>query len=129
MNVVAEFVLSGPPRTKKNHQQLVRGTMMAFPSAAWRKWARNARFSSEAGPALKHLPAPAITQRVNCRALFYRDALRGDAVGYYQGLADLLEEREVLEDDKLIVSWDGSRMLIDRKNPRTEVTLETCEEE
>ena len=60
---------------------------------------------------------------LNCRALFYRDANRGDAVGYYQGLADVLEEIGLLADDEHIVSWDGSRLLLDRVNPRVEVTL------
>ncbi len=51
-----------------------------------------------------------ITVPVNCRAIFYRDALRGDAVGYYQALADCLEKHGVVENDNLIVSWDGSVM-------------------
>jgi hypothetical protein len=56
--------------------------------------------------------------------LFYRDAERGDAVGYYQGLADLLEKRGVVANDRLIMSWDGSRLLKDSANPRVELTLE-----
>jgi len=65
-----------------------------------------------------------ITDEVNCRALFYRDALRGDAVGYYQALADALEEAGIVKNDRLIVSWDGSRLLKDADIPRIEVTLD-----
>src|SRR3990167_9800113 len=54
-----------------------------------------------------------LTESVNCRALFYRDANRGDFIGYAQGLADLLEKRGVLTNDVCLVSWDGSRLLVD----------------
>jgi hypothetical protein len=60
---------------------------------------------------------------VNCRALFYRDANRGDAVGLYQGLADVLEHGGVVTNDKYLVSWDGSRLLKDSARPRVEVEL------
>lgn len=60
---------------------------------------------------------------LNCAAIFYRDANRGDAVGYYQGLADALESAGVLSDDKWIMQWDGTRLAKDAKRPRIEVTL------
>ncbi len=63
---------------------------------------------------------------VNCKALFYRDAERGDANGYYQALADALEEGGIVENDRQIVSWDGSRMLKDSIHPRIIVSLEAA---
>ena len=83
-----------------------------------------------AGISLVHLvhgDEPVVDSPHNCRALFYRDAARGDAVGYYQGLADLLEKRGVISNDKWLVSWDGSRLEIDKENPRVEVTLTVWE--
>jgi hypothetical protein len=68
-----------------------------------------------------------ICSAVNCRAIFYRDAERGDAVGYYQALADALEEAGIVKNDRLIVSWDGSRLSKDAANPRIEVVLEGVE--
>ena len=59
----------------------------------------------------------------NCMATFYRDAERGDATGYYQGLADVLQEIGVVTDDKHLTQWDGSRLLVDKANPRVVVTL------
>ena len=59
----------------------------------------------------------------NIAAVFYRDANRGDAVGYYQGLADLLEKFGIVSNDKWLVSWDGSRLRKDKLNPRVEVEL------
>jgi hypothetical protein len=68
-------------------------------------------------------PGLPIRGPVNCRALFFRDAFRGDAVGYYQALADALGEARIVFDDQLIVSWDGSRLFKDHVNPRIEVEL------
>lgn len=112
----------GAPRTKKNSSRLVRpgqkGRARPIPSKAWETWLRVCEIQ----------PLKVIRERidydVNCRARFYRDANRGDAVGYYQGLADLLEKKGILANDKHIVQWDGSRLRIDRENPRVEVTLE-----
>lgn len=65
-----------------------------------------------------------IEQRVNCRALIYRDADRGDAVGYYQAIADGLQKHGIVFDDVQIVSWDGSRLMKDSARPRVEIVLE-----
>lgn len=119
------FTVTGAPRTKKNHGIIVtRGRPRMLPSKPWRKWAENAliRFNDPDNSRV-------VVEPVNCRALFYCDTARSvDPVGLYQGLADLLEKRGVLENDRLIASWDGSRVLIDRENPRTEVMLERLED-
>ena len=60
---------------------------------------------------------------VNCRAWIYREALRGDAVGFYQAIGDALQHYSILDDDKRIVSWDGSRLLKDAERPRVEIVL------
>ena len=64
-----------------------------------------------------------LAQPLNCCAIFYREKDLGDAVGYYQGLADALEAAGVVTDDKWIVQWDGSRLRKDKQRPRIEVTL------
>jgi Holliday junction resolvase RusA-like endonuclease len=112
-------VIYGAPRTKKTSNRLVRAGKRAvvLPSKAWATWVQEAKIRGLSA----RLP---LTAALNCRAVFYRDADRGDAVGYYQGLADLLEKRRVIANDKQIVSWDGSRLLKDATNPRVEVTLE-----
>ena len=53
----------------------------------------------------------------------YGRKLIGDAVGYYQAVADWLELAGALVNDKWIVSWDGSGMRKDQACPRVEVTL------
>jgi Holliday junction resolvase RusA-like endonuclease len=117
------FFIPGAPRTKKNHGwRTKQGAQM--PSHAFIEWNRSAQV--HLAPVARAIKQP-IAVTVNCRALFYRDALRGDAVGYYQALADALEEAGIVENDRLIVSWDGSRLLKDADNPRIEVTLEAVE--
>lgn len=120
-------VVTGAPRTKKNSQQLVQnnGVRFVIPSAAWKSWLKQAVVLVNGQELGRKLPHALVTSNVNCKARFFRDALRGDACGYYQGIADLLQKRQVLFDDKQIVSWDGSRLDIDRDNPRTEIELET----
>ena len=124
------FVLPVVPRTKKNSRTHVRkraktGNMITvpLPSDAYREmegqivaWARTTFLGAIAA-------SGSLAQPLNCAAIFYRDADRGDAVGYYQGLADALEAAGVVSDDKWIVQWDGSRLTKDANRPRIEVVL------
>lgn len=110
-----------------------------FPSAAWRTWVKEARVLLAGGGEFVKIEGdlylhpqngrPAYrwtteTRAVNCRAVFYRDANRGDFIGYAQGLADLLETRGLILNDSQLVTWEGSQLLIDRQNPRVECWLE-----
>jgi Holliday junction resolvase RusA-like endonuclease len=117
------MVIVGPPRTKKNSGEMWRpkqGGTRYMPSPAYRRW------EAAALPQLRIQWAgrAAITGPVNVRATFYREANVGDAVGYYQALADALEKAGVVENDKLIVSWDGTRMRKDAERPRIEFEIE-----
>jgi hypothetical protein len=111
------LTVTGAPRTKKNSRRHVKGrngNIIPLPSKAFSEWQRRCAITPE-------LVLP--DARYNVRAIFYRDAERGDACGYYQGLSDLLQHYDVISNDKWLVSWDGSRLAIDRDNPRVEVTL------
>jgi hypothetical protein len=125
------LVIPGAPRTKKTHNRLVRagGRHRVLPSEPWQQWASAAAVTARAHAARRHGPSwwldtfPLAGDAYNVAALFYRDALRGDAVGYYQGLADVLELLDVVPNDRALVSWDGSRLLLDRADPRVELTI------
>lgn len=79
---VLNLILPGAPRTKKNSGRIVPrgGRHIILPSEAWQKWC------DLLAPALRAKLAAMgfapIAQPVNCRALFFRDADRGDAVGF-----------------------------------------------
>lgn len=117
------FTVPGPPRTKKNslRRKMIGGQLKTLPSEAWCAWRDKAKPEIQRWRNEQNLAQ--ITWQVNCRALFFRAAAAGDAVGFYQGLADLLEEAGILADDKQIISWDGSRLEKDARNPRVEVVL------
>ncbi len=118
-----QATIQGVPRTKKNSAQIVRAGFRPrlIPSAAFRAWNRLAQTQL-----MRLRPASPIEGGLNCRALFYREALRGDAVGFYQAIADALEEARIIVNDKQLISWDGSRLLKDAINPRIEVILEAA---
>jgi hypothetical protein len=84
-----KFRLFGAPRTKKNHSRLKwapkKKRTVLVPSAAYEEWCNHVCVQ------LATMREPLPDLHYNCAAVFYRDADRGDAVGYYQGLADALE--------------------------------------
>lgn len=130
------FVLPVVSRTKKNHGSVIkRGTRkFHIPSEAYTTmegkivaWAQTA-LTMNHGKAI-FARCLHFAQPLNCAAIFYRDANRGDANGYYQGLADALEAAGVVADDKWIVQWDGSRLRKDAQRPRIEVTLRALTQE
>lgn len=142
------FTIDGPPRTKKNHGRVIMraGRRFHVPSEAHESWAESAvaqlrrqcekrkLFTAKAertvtiqGTCVKGMVPVVFACAVNARARIYRAANTGDAVGYYQAIADVLESAGVVENDRLIVAWDGSRLLIDRHLPRVEITLEPLE--
>lgn len=118
------FVLLGAPRTKKNSGRIVlRGKHpRLLPSAAFEEW--NALVQPQLAMVRAKSKGLPFKGPVNVKALFLRDANRGDAVGFYQGLADALEEGGIVENDKQVVQWDGTRLLKDAENPRVIVTVE-----
>lgn len=111
--------------TKKTSNRIIRvkrhgkEVPMILPAQKWLAWRELCRGYVTTKPQL----TLALSAPVNCRALFYRQANRGDATGYYQALADILEDAGVILNDRQIVSWDGSRLLKDAVRPRVEVTL------
>lgn len=125
--MTTSLVILGAPRTKKTSNVLATagGRHVVLPSKAWRDWVKRADIQwPDVGQHEAWFANGPILCEVNCCALFYREALRGDAAGYYQGLADLLESRGIVENDKQIVSWDGSRLLKDPVRPRVELQLQ-----
>lgn len=118
------FVLTGAPRTKKNSGRIVRAGKFPrlLPSATFCEW--NALVQPQLMLLRSMTHGLPFRGPVNVKALFLRDADRGDACGFYQALADALEEGGVVENDRQVRQWDGTRLLVDRQNPRVIVTVE-----
>ena len=53
------------------------------------------------------------------------DKRRPDLLNLEQATADILEKARVIENDRNIISFDGSRIVgIDKENPRCEIIIE-----
>jgi hypothetical protein len=124
------LTIPGAPRTKKTHNRIIlvksrgrKARRVVLPSEVWETWANAVLPAIAMQTRRSPVPCPLPDRPYNCAATFYRDANRGDAVGYYQGLADVLEKANVVTNDKWITQWDGSRLLVDRENPRVELVL------
>ena len=107
------------PVTKKNHGQIVTmgGKPRLLPSKQYRE------YEAEAGIFLKRLE---ISTPVNLKCLFYMPTRRiVDLVGLLQAADDVLTGYGVILDDnsRIVVSHDGSRVLYDKENPRTEIEI------
>lgn len=114
------FTITLNPATKKNSPVLTTtGRPRILPSKAYRDY--------EAA-ALKLLPRkrPAITNRVCVTGKFYMATRRRvDLANLLEALCDLLVKARILDDDNsnIVASHDGSEVLYDKSNPRTEVII------
>lgn len=115
-----EFTISVAPVTKKNHQQIVKanGRLLVVPSKQYRQ------YEADCGMFLKAL---GINGRVNIKALYYMPTRRRvDLCNLHEALCDVLVKHGVIADDNsnIVAGMDGSRVLYDKNNPRTEIVIE-----
>lgn len=117
---IASFVVLGAPRTKKNSMRIVGGPRARLiQSAAAMRWADGAVLQLRSGwRGRVPLAAP-----VNLAARVYRDRATGDLGNYLAAVCDALERAGVVVNDRWITQFDGSRLLVDKRNPRVEIVL------
>ena len=116
------------PRTKKNNQQIVYNSKTKQPfiiqSEKYKQYERDAAW-------FLRKPAAPFNSPVNIRCIFYRDSERRcDLTNLLEAIDDILVKYKIIADDnfKIIAGHDGSRVYIDRKNPRTEIYIETFDD-
>ena len=122
---LAKFTIPIKPVTKKNSSQIiyVNGKPKLIPSKLYREYENNCGW---------FIPKLNISQPINVKALFYMPTKRRvDLPNLHEALHDVLIKYNCVKDDdcNIIVATDGSRVLYDKKNPRTEVFITTSEEE
>ena len=121
-----DFVIQCPPITKKNSQRLIRnrsGQVIPLPSKAYTE------YEAAAGWFLKPL---GIDYPVNIKALYYMPTRRKvDKTNLESALCDILVKHGVVTDDnsRIIAGTDGSRVLYDKDNPRTEIYITPMQDE
>ena len=119
----ADFVIELPPVTKKNSQRMVSrgGRVIPIPSKAY------SEYEKAAGWYLKPL---GIDYPVNIKALYYMPTRRRvDKTNLESALCDVLVRHGVIADDncRIVAATDGSRVLYDKDNPRTEIYITRME--
>lgn len=126
------------PRTKKNGQEIMfnsklkngffKKTAYGFKYVGVPFISQNNRYKqyeSDAGWFLKK-PAVPISEPINVKCIFYRkDETRCDLTNLLEAIDDILVKYGILADDnfKIIVSHDGSRVMVDKEKPRTEIEI------
>lgn len=111
------------PRTKKNNQKIIKnkrtGSLMVVQNDRYLQYERNA------GWFLKKIPQP-ISEPVNVKCTFYRpDRKRVDLTNLLEAIDDILVKYKIIKDDTftILAGHDGSRVLVDKDNPRTEIEI------
>ncbi len=120
------IIIPVQPVTKKNHQQIVQnratGRKFVIPSSQY------LQFEKECSGHLKlQYKGNPIDYPVNVKALYFMGTKRKvDLTNLLEATHDILVNNGVLADDnsKVICSVDGSRVLYDKANPRTEIYID-----
>lgn len=85
------------------------------------------RYEKDAGHFLRRIaPTQPIDEPVEVTAVFYMPTRRRvDLTNLLEAVDDVLVKYGILADDnsKIIASHDGSRVMYDKANPRTEVSI------
>ena len=121
------YTLLGPPRTKKNHQRILRGAG-GKPTIAQSK--EYIQYEKDCLWQIRSPPRP-LAGPVNVRCLYYMPTRRRvDLTNLLEATDDILVKAGVLADDcaAVVAGHDGSRVLLDRKNPRVEIEITEMEE-
>lgn len=119
--------LKGPPRTKKNHQRILRGAG-GRPTIAQSK--EYIQYEKDCLWQIRSPPQP-LAGPVNVKCLYYMPTRRRvDLTNLLEATDDILVRAGVLSDDcaAVVAGHDGSRVLLDRKNPRVEIEITEMEE-
>ena len=121
------FQIGLAPITKKNSQQIVKaGTrLLVIPSKQYKQ------YEKDCGEFITRIPFAAIESPVNVKCVYYMPTRRRvDLVNLQEATLDVLVKYGVLADDNsnIVVSMDGSRVYVDRDNPRTEIDIEFLNE-
>lgn len=119
------FVIPLVPRTKKNSQRILTGKggrRYVAPSEIYKQYEKEAAWFIPKGVC--------INEPVNIKAIFRMPTRRRvDLTNLLEALDDVLVKTGLLADDnsEIVAGHDGSRVVYDKSNPGTEVTVTKME--
>lgn len=126
----SKIIIPLTPRTKKNSQQIrknhVTGQRFVAPSNTFLV------YQNQCFPYLYQMRsnADALPYPLNIKCLFYMPTKRRvDLVNLLEAIDDILVHYKIIVDDSAahIGGHDGSRVLYDKENPRTEIYFSTLD--
>lgn len=126
-STTAKIILKGRPITKKNHQTIARNRRTGRPYVL-----QSERYRQYEQDCLWQLKAcqTKFAEPVRMKCLYWMPDRRSspDLLGLLQATADILEEAGVIDNDRNVTSFDGSRIAgVDKQNPRVEIEIEGVE--
>lgn len=128
MDLVFEAVIPLTPISKKNHQRIFKNAKNGKPFIVPSKEYKG--YEKECAPYLQEQILPFSYEPIDfpvcVECKFYMPTRRPcDLTNMLESIDDILVKSGVLEDDnyKIIESHDGSRVLYDKNNGRTEVRI------
>ena len=121
MSKEIKIIINGTIRSKKNSKRIFATgkSKKVLPSKSYVSWEQDAwRQMRAAGfNTLGVLSCP-----IEVTAMIYYKGPRPDLSGALESIGDCLQ-KIIWADDAQIESWDGSRLIHDKDNPRTEITV------
>lgn len=128
--MIQKYIISLPPITKKNSQQILTnhrtGKPFIAPSRQYKKYEQAAMWY------LTPKPKAPLAGRYNIRLLFYMPTRRKvDKTNLESAIMDVLVDAKILADDNrnIVAATDGTRVYYDKGNPRTEIYIEDFTED
>lgn len=120
-NVILTFTIPLTPVTKKNSQRIVMrgGRPIILPSEKYKEYEESALYLIPKRQTPIDFP-------VNVKCIFYMPTNRVcDLTNHLEAIDDVMMKAGILKDDnyKIVASHDGSRVMVDRDRPRTEVEI------
>ena len=128
--MIQKYIISLPPITKKNSQQILTnhrtGKPFIAPSKQYKKYEQAAMWY------LTPKPKAPLSGSYNIRLLFYMPTRRKvDKTNLESAIMDVLVDAKILADDNrnIVAATDGTRVYYDKENPRTEIYIEDFTED
>ena len=128
--MIQKYIISLPPITKKNSQQILTnhrtGKPFIAPSRQYKKYEQAAMWY------LTPKPKAPLSGSYNIRLLFYMPTRRKvDKTNLESAIMDVLVDAKILADDNrnIVAATDGTRVYYDKENPRTEIYIEDFTED
>jgi len=121
------FVIDGKPLSSKNSRPVFytrSGKPFIGKSKRLSQYTEKALWELKAQKAKNRESFP-LTDDLRAKFTFFvPDKRKRDLVNLMQLPSDLLQRAEIIEDDCQIKCLDGSKILLDKKSPRTEIYIE-----